>query len=83
MSEREQVSPEFLGLMNAIATTLNGVFAHYLANPGVQVGWALLVFDPTSPGRVNYSSNGDRDVMIAAVEEWLKRAKADQHGRMN
>ena len=40
------------------------------------VGFALFLFDFGDGGNLAYVSNGSRETMIQAVEEWLRHAKA-------
>lgn len=60
--------------MNNVARTIDKIF-----NPGdgpKKVGFALLVFDLGSGGEryMNYISNAERDDMVRAMEEFVRRS---------
>ena len=74
----EHIEPAFRGLMNAVATTLDMAFNGDAQGHDRKIGWTLFVFEFHATGRLNYISNANRDDMIASVEEWLVKAKAER-----
>ncbi len=77
----DPIEAEFHAVMNQIAQVLDQAFNGEAPPPPQawqrKVGFVLLSFETgrTEGGRVNYISNCDRAEMIAAMTEWLARAK--------
>jgi len=59
--------------MNALAALLQDEFPEY--------GFALLVFDFNSPGRMNYISNAQRADMVNALKELITKFESQTHGQ--
>lgn len=74
---KEPIDAAFRIMMAGVAEGLDTVFNGAPGSPNPTVGFCLFTFNfgQFSDGQVNFVSNADRPTMIAAVEEWLARAK--------
>lgn len=72
-----EVDDAFRAHMRAVAEGLDKIFNGEPGRPDARVGFCLFTFNfgQFHDGQVNFVSNADRPTMIAAVEEWLTRAK--------
>lgn len=82
----QPIEPQFLGVMNALASGLDAALNGEAKGHDRKVGFVLFTFNfgQFDGGRVNYISNADRTDMIASVKEWLGRAEGrmtDEVGR--
>jgi len=55
---------------------IGGVFKKYLPK---NIGFCLLIFDFSKPGKANYMSNANRQDMIKALFETAYRLKENQN----
>lgn len=70
MDREQPIEKKHSAAMNAVAHTLDQVFAGY--------GWALLVFEQnTTKGRMNYISNSNRADMLRAMREFIAKNEAE------
>lgn len=67
MEKDDPIQAAYHAQMNALAEALADLFAGSC--------FVLMVFDPDNP-RANYISNGTREQMIAAMQEFIDRSKA-------
>jgi hypothetical protein len=74
----DPIEPDFVALMNTLATVLDETFNGEAKGDARSVGFVLLSFNFGDKGRVNYISNADRDDVIATMKAFVARAE----GRM-
>lgn len=72
------IEPEYIRLMNTIASTLDEAFNGDLKHPHKPTGFVLMVFPFHGPGsgdgRCNYISNGaDRKDVVTLMKEMIAR----------
>lgn len=68
------IQPEFLDLMNKLASVLDGAFNGELRGKHRKNGFVLLVFPfGSNDGRCNYISNADRKDIVTMMKEQIKR----------
>jgi hypothetical protein len=72
-NDHADIEEVHLDNMKALAGLLRETFPKY--------GFALLVFDFNSPGRMNYISNAQRGDMLFALKELITKFESQTHGQ--
>jgi hypothetical protein len=72
-SNHSDIEEKHCAKMNELAMLLNAQFKGF--------GFALLVFDFDTPGRMNYISNAQRSDMVNALKELIAKFESETHGK--